>query len=193
MIDVPGLVYRADKRFYANAPEWRDLASMPVMTRKWLDNQRYFYEGGQAGIETKRGCNQNCIYCADPVGKGRTCRLRPPKHILAEIKSLVSQGVDCFHLCDSEFNIPISHAEAICQEIIASDLCGNFTWYTYASPVPFTDELAKLMKRAGCIGIDFGADSGDDFVLRLLGRNFTLAGFAHNRRNMPSAWDNFHV
>ncbi len=172
-VNVPGLVYRAADGLRRNPIRWMDLADLPLRSRSWLDNRRYFEEGGQAGIETKRGCDRACIYCADPLGKGRVCRLRPPAHIVAETRALVNQGVDCFHLCDSEFNVPFVHAEAVCRAIIESDIAGKFGWYTYASPVPFTDELATLMKRAGCLGIDFGADSGDDVVLRALGRDFT--------------------
>ena len=142
-------------------------------TRQWIDNRRYFAEGGQAGVETKRGCDKKCIYCADPVGKGTVCRLRPPSLVVDEFKALLAQGIDCFHLCDAEFNIPISHAEAVCRELISSGVESRIRWYTYASPTPFTDELAGLMKQAGCAGIDFGADSGDDDVLRSLGRDFT--------------------
>ena len=170
--DVPGLVYRTPAGMRANPPAWCDVSRLPARTRKWLDNRRYFAEGGQAGIETKRGCEGKCIYCADPVGKGASCRLRPPAYVVAEIRALLDQGIDCFHLCDAEFNIPIAHAEAVCREIIASGLAGRFRWYTYASPAPFTDRLADLMIRAGCVGIDFGADSGDDEVLRSLGRDF---------------------
>jgi len=170
--DVPGLIYRDSGILLSNPPAWMDMSELPIRTRRWLDNRRYFREGGQAGIETKRGCDGRCIYCADPVGKGASCRVRPPSHVIAEIKALLDQGIDCFHLCDPEFNIPIGHAEAVCREIIGSGLAGKFRWYTYASPAPFTDELAGLMKRAGCIGIDFGADSGDDAVLRSLGRDF---------------------
>ncbi len=171
--DVPGLVYRTPAGLRSNPPIWMDIADLPPRTRKWLDNRRYFAEGGQAGVETKRGCDRKCIYCADPVGKGPTCRLRPPSHVISEFRALLDQGIDCFHLCDSEFNIPANHADAVCREIIRSGLGDKLRWYTYASPVPFTDELADLMKRAGCAGIDFGADSGDDAILRSLGRDFT--------------------
>ena len=142
-------------------------------TRKWIDNRRYFAEGGQAGIETKRGCDKKCIYCADPVGKGTICRMRSPALVVDEFKALLDQGIDCFHLCDAEFNIPITHAEAVCRELISSGVGDRIRWYTYASPAPFTDELGGLMKKAGCAGIDFGADSGDDEVLHSLGRDFT--------------------
>jgi len=183
--DVPGLVYRTPKGLAGSPPAWMDVGDLPTRTRGWLDNRRYFAEGGQAGIETKRGCDRKCIYCADPVGKGSSCRLRSPSQVVGEIRALLDQGMDCFHLCDSEFNIPMGHAEAVCREIIGSGLAGRFTWYTYASPAPFTDELAALMKQAGCMGIDFGADSGDDGVLRSLGRDFSTedvrrtAGICH--------------
>ena len=175
MPDIPGLVYRTPDGIKSNPPAWMDMSTLPMRTRRWLDNRRYFNEGGQAGIETKRGCDGKCIYCADPVGKGSACRLRPPAHIIAETKSLLDQGINYFHLCDSEFNIPPNHAEAVCREIISSGLAERIRWYAYASPAPFTDELAELMVRAGCVGIDFGADSGDDTVLRSLGRDFTSA------------------
>lgn len=170
---IPGLVYRDGGAIVSNPPQWMDMADLPIRSRRWLDNRRYFEEGGQAGIETKRGCDGTCIYCADPLGKGRICRLRPPAHVISEIRALLDQGIDCFHLCDAEFNMPISHAEAVCREIIASGLAGKFRWYAYASAAPFTDELADLMVRAGCVGIDFGADHGDDLILKTLGRDFT--------------------
>jgi tryptophan 2-C-methyltransferase len=48
-------------------------------------------------------------------------------------------------------------------------------WYAYCSPAPFSRELARAMRQAGCAGINFGADSGDPNMLRKLGRNFTPA------------------
>jgi radical SAM superfamily enzyme YgiQ (UPF0313 family) len=46
-------------------------------------------------------------------------------------------------------------------------------WYAYCSPVPFSRELAAAMRDAGCAGINFGVDSGDDSILKRLRRNFT--------------------
>lgn len=169
---IPGLVYHMPEGIQANPPVWKDVLSISPRSRKWLDNRRYFNEGGQAGIETKRGCDGKCIYCADPIGKGTVCRLRPPSLVVREIETLLDQGIDSLHLCDSEFNLPVEHAESVCREIIARGLGNRMRWFAYASPAPFSDELADLMVRAGCSGIDFGADSGDDEVLRSLGRDF---------------------
>lgn len=43
-------------------------------------------------------------------------------------------------------------------------------WYCYCSPVPFDQELAVLMKGAGCTGINFGVDSLCDDQLQRLDR-----------------------
>jgi len=90
-----------------------------------------------------------------------------------EIEHLLKLGVDWLHTCDSEFNIPGHHAEAVCEEMIRRRLGERVRWYAYCAPRPFSQELASLMRRAGCVGIDFGVDSGDDGMLRRLGRDFT--------------------
>ena len=173
--DVPGLVYCSRGGFIANKPRYLNLNSLSAPKRDTIDNRRYFIEGGMAGIESKRGCPQRCIYCADPLSKGKRLRLRSPQSIGDEMEALLEMGIDYFHFCDSEFNIAEEHARGICLELIARGLGDKIRWYTYASPVPFSRELAVMCLKAGCAGIDFGVDSGCDAMLRRLGRNFTVA------------------
>ncbi len=171
---VPGLVYRVGEGFGRNRPRYLDLENMPSPERSTLDNRRYYEEGGMGAIETKRGCAQKCIYCADPLGKGRVVRCRSPQSVADEFAALLEMGVEHFHLCDSEFNLPRAHARDVCLEIIKRGLGGKMRWYAYCSPVPFDEEFAVLFQKAGCAGINFGVDSGNDFMLRTLGRNFTV-------------------
>ena len=170
---VPGLIYKTSDGYRHNPIEYLDISQLSLSTRNAIDNLRYFTEGGMAGFETKRGCNQRCIYCLDPISKGRTIRLRHPKDVADELECLLEGGITHFHTCDSEFNIPEHHAQAVCEELIRRQLGEKIQWYAYASPVPFSDNLALLMKRAGCVGIDFGADHANDVILKRLKRNFT--------------------
>lgn len=170
--DLPGLVVRRDGAWRANPASFRPLSGLPAMSRGFADNRRYFREGGQAGIETKRGCPCRCAYCADPIAKGKASRLRPPGAVADELARLVDMGIDHVHTCDSEFNVPEAHAAAVCAEIVRRGLGEKLRWYAYCAPAPFTRDLAGAMRRAGCAGINFGADSGDDAMLARLGRDF---------------------
>jgi hypothetical protein len=170
--DLPNLVWRRDGRWHRNPSSSPPLSGLPSMSRSWIDNRRYFREGGQAGIETKRGCPRRCIYCADPIAKGKEVRARPPSAVVDELENLLAQGIDHFHTCDSEFNLSEQHASEVCREIIRRNLGDRLRWYAYCSPLPFSPRLASLMRRAGCVGINFGADNGDEDMLKRLKRGF---------------------
>ncbi len=169
---VPGLAHRGpDGTIVVNHAGYGSKLDLPV-DRRTVDNSRYLREGAMGNIETKRGCPGRCIYCADPVAKGSAARCRPARQVADEIEVLLGQGVDVLHFCDSEFNIPPDHAMAVCEEIINRRLGDRLRWYCYASVHPFPDALAPAMRRAGCVGINFGVDSGCDRMLAALGRGY---------------------
>ncbi len=161
---VPGLLWRENGKIISNAPAWPGSISLST-ARDSIDNLRYFTQGGQCGLETKRGCNRHCIYCADPLAKGNRLRLRDPCEVADEAQSLLAQGVNVLHLCDAEFNVPRSHAMAVCEEFINRSLRDKIGWYAYLTPSPFDEDLARAMARAGCVGINFTGDSGCEAML----------------------------
>ncbi len=171
-LEVPGLLYREEGGgIQYNSPVYCRLERMDYLSRRsFVDNNWYYMHGGQGNVETKRGCEQGCIYCSDPISRGKMIRLRPAVSVVREIANLVEQGINCFHFCDAEFNLPPGHAQSVCQEIIKCGLNEVISWYVYCSPVPFSEQLARLMKEAGCVGINFGIDSGSDPILAGLGR-----------------------
>jgi len=169
--NMPNVVFKRNGRVHRTPPDQRPV-DLPPLRRDMIDNVRYFREGGQAGFESKRGCSGRCIYCCEPSAKGRKVRARPPAEVADEIARLRARGIDHFHTCDSEFNIPEEHAIGVCEEIIARGLGERIRWYAYCTPAPFSSELAGAMRRAGCAGINFGIDSGDPGMLKSLKRGF---------------------
>jgi radical SAM superfamily enzyme YgiQ (UPF0313 family) len=172
---LPNLVYREDEAIIRNHVINADLRKIPPRHRNLFDNRKYEEQGAMVGIETTRGCPGGCIFCPEPVAKGSTVRLRPPAAIVQEFRNLLTQGVSWFHTCDSEFNKTPDHAKDICRAIIEGGLGDSIHWYAYCSPVPFDFELASLMKRAGCLGINFGVDSLCDEQLVRLGQGHTVS------------------
>jgi len=169
---IPGLLARRGDEVAGERPEWSPVAQDPL-PRTALDNARYFAEGGQLGIETKRGCPAGCVYCADGHSKGSRVRPRPPVAVAQEMLGLATRGLDVFHTCDSEFNCDPAHALAVCEELASRGAAEKLRWYAYCSPTPFGPELARAMSEAGCVGVNFGADSGDPEMLDRLGREHT--------------------
>jgi radical SAM superfamily enzyme YgiQ (UPF0313 family) len=170
--DVPGLLWYEAGSLRRNPTRFADLAAMPDRRRMFVDNVRYFAAGGMAGIETQRGCNRACIHCVEPHAKGSSLRRRSPAQIADEMMALIAQGVDTFHINDSEFNLDVAHALAFCGEIKSRGLASKIAWFAYGMPHPFPDELAASMVEAGCHGMNFGCDSANEATLRLIRRTF---------------------
>lgn len=178
---VPGLLWWADGAVHENPPAWPTPWSVPT-ARDALDNATYFRRGGQLGVETRRGCPRRCRYCADPLAKGPRSRLRDPTEVAAEFQALLAQGVDVLHLCDSEFNIPAEHARAVCEELVRRRLGERVRWYAYLAVVPFDADLARWMRRAGCVGINFTGDSACPAMLAVYGQPHTPDDLAEATR-----------
>jgi radical SAM superfamily enzyme YgiQ (UPF0313 family) len=161
---VAGLTWRQDEKIQTNEPLWPEAISLAT-GRDTIDNVTYFNRGGQLGIETKRGCSHNCIYCADRLSKGPLVRVRKPKEVADEAQTLLAKGINVLHICDSEFNVSRNHAYAVCEELVRRGLGNRLKWYTYMAVVPFDAELAAIMRKAGCVGIDFTGDSANEKML----------------------------
>ena len=182
--EIPGLVWREGKEIRQNPPGFiEDLDVLGLENRGFIDNRFYFLRGGMGGFESKRGCDQACVFCADPVAKGRRIRLRSPESVAEEVRGLLTLGVTHFHTCDSEFNHPREHAEAVCREFIRRGLGRKIRWYAYCTPAGFDREFAKILRAAGCRGINFGTDHTEESMLRKLGRDY---GFTEIERARDS-------
>jgi len=173
---VPGLLWKRAGRIVSNPCRYGDLATLRLSPRAWVDNRSYYRLGGMAGIETSRGCSGTCSYCADPLSKGRAVRFRNPKDLREEANQLLKQGVEHFHLCDSECNLSLDHLFEVCHAF--SSLSPVPRWYAYAKPVPFSREIAQSMAASGCVGVNFGVDALDPGMLARLGRDHAVSDVA---------------
>ncbi len=140
---IPGLVWEDGGTISANAMSCRCPDGALPRSRRWVDNARYFREGGQAGIETKRGCAGQCIYCADPAGKGSTARCSRRSVSRTKCRNCCGQGIDC-STCATR--------SSTCRSATRFLSAGNwrrahwarqYRWYTDASPAPFTGRALR--------------------------------------------------
>ncbi|MEN8264680.1 MAG: lipid biosynthesis B12-binding/radical SAM protein [Nitrospirota bacterium] len=187
--DIPNVCCLKDGEFRANKIKFNNSEHMP--DRSLLDNRKYLDFGGMANIQSKRGCPFHCSYCTYPSIDGNQLRLREPAAVVDELKEMHDRhGIDHVFFVDDIFNFPEDHAVRICEEILRRELV--IDWTCFATPLGMTEQLAVLMKRAGCSGVEFGSDAITDVTLKGLGKQFTsdeisAAAEACGKAKMPNA------
>jgi len=125
------------------------------------------------GIQTARGCPSRCSYCTYPIIEGARLRTRPPEAVAGEIALLNRKfSRKDFFIVDSLFNSDEDHMCRVLETIIALDLKVSLSCYMK----PRVDDPAvfRLLKRAGCIAVDFRIDSGSGEMLRSLNKGFCV-------------------
>ena len=132
------------RRLYGGAT-WpaSDLDDLPAPARDLVD-PRYYEFDGTDNLQTKRGCAFACAYCDYPDLEGTKVRVRDPVAIADEMVARAGvPGVTHMFFVDSVFNVPRSHAIAVCDEI---ERRGNpLPWVCYASPVALDEEVVRAM------------------------------------------------
>ncbi len=168
---TPNLAYIKDGSFYQNPVIHSQDFSPPA--RDLLDNNKYLNLGGMANIETKRGCPFKCIYCTYPFLHGSQVRCRDPEDVVNEIEEMAERyKIDYVFFVDDIFNFPLDHASGICEEMKKRSL--QIKWTCFATPVGVNPDLLKLMKEAGCEGIEFGTDTASPKTLDSIGKPFSV-------------------
>jgi len=169
--EVPGLLYRDGERLAGSPP--RPLCGFDGSgMERWIDWKRYARAGSTWPIQTKRGCPMICNYCTYPAVEGKGMRKRPPEEVVDEIER-VARTVNprCFEFIDSTFNLPQSHAIAICEAIIRRGLKVRLTTMGI-NPLGVSAELLTLMKRAGFHSMMVTPESASDATLKGLSKGF---------------------
>jgi acyl carrier protein len=146
-----------------------------IFQRDVIDKEFYLKDGGRIGVATKFGCPFRCQHCDYPAIDGRVITMRPPSEVVTEVGNLHRAGIDKIFFADAQFNIPVKHAIAILEGMLAENL-GDVDWDGFINPhkAAFNERLARLYKEFGKNQVHFGADSLSDRVLRQLRKGFTV-------------------
>lgn len=170
---VPSVYFRSNGSVVFTGPGKQvDLNAVSLPDRSLFPLGAYKAVPEAVGIETKRGCALGCVYCIYRFLNGKNLRLREPEKIVDEIEQLVKvHGLKRFTFVDSVFNLPRSHAEAICREIIDRGL--KTTWSAWFKENGLTKAFVELARDAGCRNVILSPDGFSDRVLRDLGKNIT--------------------
>lgn len=143
------------------------------------DNGRHVTTGHYAYIKISEGCDRHCSYCAIPIITGRQ-HSRPKADILAEVRTLVAQGIGEFQVIAQEltgYGTDIDGHRHIADLISDMADIEGVKWIRlhYAYPAHFPEELLTVIrsKTNVCKYLDIALQHISDNMLRAMHRHVT--------------------
>ena len=166
-------------------PPIADLDSLPFPAYDLFDFDRYIHYASSLrfkgekvsrlksiNIISSRGCPYSCQYCSISKFWRRQCRLRSATNVVDEMEMLAEKyGIRSFNFFDDLFTANENRVIELCKEIIKRKL--NVCWECTTRVDLVSLEMLKWMKKAGCIRISYGVESGSDKVLKAINKTQT--------------------
>jgi radical SAM superfamily enzyme YgiQ (UPF0313 family) len=134
---------------------------------------RKVYSNGD--ILASRGCPYHCKFCACHATWGtRKPRIRSVEGIMEEVEHIVrNYGENFFVFWDDLFTASKKRVTAFCEELLKREL--NIKWLCLARLNNIDREMLDIMKKAGCVEIQVGVESGSDRMLEFIGKDLTTS------------------
>lgn len=153
------------------------MPDLELLPKLWYDGFNIGYYGVPSGyfLTTSRGCPYGCTYCMVGGIEGRPFRYRrrSPDNVAEEVRLLRDRhGVNDFYVFDEIFTMP-GHGERVCERWLSEGL--RPAWVCEGKPDLVEPEMLRLMKRAGCVAIYYGVESGDDEILAAVDKGHVTA------------------
>jgi len=157
---LPGLALRTDGRPVKTAdPEpICDLDALPMPARHF-DLQH---------LSLTRGCVADCAFCGSPAFWGRRVRSHSASYFVEQLALLRGRGQRFFYVSDDTFTLDRQRVIDICRGIVARKL--DIRWAAISRVDAVHEEVLAWMRRAGCIQISYGVESGSETIRRQLNK-----------------------
>jgi anaerobic magnesium-protoporphyrin IX monomethyl ester cyclase len=167
---VQGVYFRqGDKVCFSGPRNPVSPEEVPLPDRSERVMRPYVRAEDAIGVETKRGCPLTCAYCVYGFLNGKRYRLFSPARVVDDIEACVRRGgARELMFIDPVFNIPSSHAQDVCREIIRRGV--RVSWSAWFHDSALTRPLIRLARRAGCRKMMLSPDGFDDKALERLGK-----------------------
>lgn len=184
---VAGLAYKKDgKVCYTAQRDFMDLSLLPPIDFTLVDVDKYL--GAMYGCKKtallymSKGCYGQCTFCFNKKFHRQCYRVRPVETFLKEVKYLMeNHGVDCIYFADELWCRNKKELEYQCNAFIESGL--GFKWFTETRAGYFDKEDYALMKKAGCICVAFGIETGSPTMMKKIKKNLPYEKIAETFEN----------
>ena len=172
---IPGLVIREGSTITdGGAPELiEDLDSLPVLAESDLTLLGVDRRFQLRHLITGRGCTGRCSFCYAPEAWSGCVRTHSVDRICRELAELKRRyGLIYMSFRDDMFTADQAWTQAFCRALIEREL--DLLWDCQSSVNRLDAETIRWMRRAGCLQIQLGVESGSPKILKALRKPFAL-------------------
>jgi len=182
---IRNLVYRTGETVIKNAKDdLIDQDSLPPLPYNKLDKlysiERYlgktFLGKKTLAYHSSIGCPFTCSFCAVVPTYEARWKAKSAEHIYRDVKYIRDKwGADAIEFHDNNFFVSEKRAVEFAKLILPEKM----NWWGMAridTMDKFTDESLSLIRKAGCKIIFFGAESGNDKILKQMDKGGTQNG-----------------
>lgn len=175
--DIDGMVYRDNGKVVENPCrefiDDLDSLSFPhINAPNTLKDYPSYSKEAFRGILATRGCPHNCSFCGSRMIWSRRPRYRSTENVISEMKSLQEKGLKLINFDDDTFGINKQYINELCNSMIKN--LNGLKWSCEIHVNLVSEDLIALMKRAGCVSIDLGIESGSNEILKQIRKGFTI-------------------
>ena len=124
-------------------------------------------------LSLTRGCTGKCNFCGSPRFWGNNVRFHSVDYFVDQIERLYRKGSRFFYFSDDTFTVSKKRVIDICKKIIEKEL--DITWNAVSRVDYVNAEILYWMRKAGCIQISYGVESGSAKIRNFLQKKFTNA------------------
>ena len=174
--EIPGIAYISNGHTrYTGDPVMIDVDTWGLPAYHLLNMERYRRAGG-VSVSAMRGCPYKCAFCLthkihniSPLKPTRTCkpRFKGAKTVFGEILYLHQKySIGEFSFIDPTFTHDHDRVNELCELLVRADV--GIKWCCQTRVDSISSELLANMHKAGCVGILFGVESGNEAVLEYI-------------------------
>ncbi|MFH1045767.1 MAG: radical SAM protein [Candidatus Omnitrophota bacterium] len=178
--EVKGIYYKKNaKAYFTGNRDFLDINTLPNLPYDLVDVNAYILTHvlGKRNLMVvpDRGCPRRCSFCSVPHFYRNKVRLATPDKLIGLIKSVKKLGVDIIDIGSEDFFSSKERTADFCNLLIAEKLNVELRAECRVDFIAQAEEgFLELMKRAGFLALQIGAESGSDKILKLLNKGITV-------------------
>lgn len=158
------------KKSQVGVPFSIDLDKFGLLGRDLIDIEKYISVSGRVTLITSRGCPGKCTFCQPTLKSlfGTKIRTHSTDYVIRDMIQIRDKYYNnnfLIEIVDDTFCFNKQRVLNICNKIIENKL-NKIPWWCINRVDFFDEQIAEALKKAGCIGLSLGIESGSNRILQ---------------------------